>query len=103
MKKVSPPNGVYVVTFIALMLGINSVLGGGAWITNPVRQSSSAFALVGIVSLLVGILDIAVGSLSVGIGFNAVNIAWIIFPLVIVYYLTTNSVKTYLFRKPIGC
>src|SRR5438046_9949933 len=44
------------------MLGINSVLGGGAWITNSVRQSSSAFALVGIVSLLVGILDIAVGA-----------------------------------------
>lgn len=62
MKKASPPNGVYVVTFIALMLGINSVLGGGAWITNSVRQSSSAFALVGVVSLLVGILDIAVGA-----------------------------------------
>jgi len=137
VKKASPPNGVYVVTFIALMLGINSVLGGGPWITNSVRPSSSAFALVGVVSLLVGILDIALGagflwarswswalgilaalvtgilgalemnvqsqSLSVGTGLNAVSIAWIIFPLVIVYYLTTNSVKTYLFRKPIGC
>ncbi|OLB45358.1 hypothetical protein AUI07_07940 [archaeon 13_2_20CM_2_53_6] len=58
MNKLSPPNGVYVVTVIALILGINSVLGGESWITNLGRESSSAFALFGVVSLLVGILDV---------------------------------------------
>ena len=61
--------------------------------------------LAALVTGILGALEMNVQSqsLSVGIGLNAVNIAWIIFPLVIVYYLTTNSVKTYLFRKPIGC
>ena len=136
MNKLSPPNGVYVVTVIALILGINSVLGGESWITNLGRESSSAFALFGVVSLLVGILDIAVAagffwarswswawgilasivtsvlsalevnvlsqSLSAGLGVNVVNIAWIIFPLVIIYYLTRTTVKAYL-RQSIGC
>jgi hypothetical protein len=61
VQKPSPPNGVYVLTVIAMLLGIGFVLGGGTWITTAVRQSFSALALVGVVFLLVGILDIIVG------------------------------------------
>ncbi len=69
MQKVSPPSGVYVLTVIALILGIGFGQGGTQWILSTTRgQVIPVPPFVGGVFLVVGIIDIVAG-----VGFSLPN------------------------------
>lgn len=125
MQKVSPPSGVYVLTVIALILGIGFGQGGTQWILSSTRGRvipvppfvGGVFLVVGIIDIVAGvgffvakrwswilgvfgsILTLNLSVLEVGAGGLPLSAGIIstIFPLIMIYYLTRPSVKTYLF------
>ena len=61
MQKPAPPNGIYVIVLIAIMLGTGLVAQGGEWISTAVMQAIPSLILVGGFFLAAGAIDIVAG------------------------------------------